>query len=103
MKIRNLDTAIERLKKQFNPEKIILFGSHAWGNPNANSDVDLLVIVKSSDLPPTRRAVLAYRCLSGMNFSAEVIISTQKEIERYRSVPASLTRKILEKGRVLYG
>ena len=33
------------IQREFNPEKIILFGSHAWGTPNDDSDVDLLVIL----------------------------------------------------------
>jgi predicted nucleotidyltransferase len=98
-----LDQAVQRLVKEFNPNKIILFGSQAWGTPDAGSDVDILVIVPASDVPPTRRASQAYRCLQGLRMPFEVIVSTQKEIERYRSVPASLTRKILEQGEVLYG
>lgn len=98
-----LNEAVERLAKEFAPEKIILFGSHVWGTPHADSDIDLLIIIKSADLPPTQRATKAYRCLQGLKISAEVIVSTQQEIETYRSVPASVTRKILEKGRVVYG
>jgi predicted nucleotidyltransferase len=98
-----LDQVIQRLVKEFKPNKIILFGSHAWGTPDADSDIDILVIVSASDIPPTRRASLAYRTLQGLKIPIEVIVSTQKEIDRYRSVPASLTRKILEKGQVIYG
>jgi predicted nucleotidyltransferase len=98
-----LDQAVQRLVKEFKPNKIILFGSHAWGTPEANSDVDILVIVPTSEILPTRRASHAYRTLQGLKIPFEVIVSTQKEIERYRSVPASLTRRILEKGKVLYG
>ena len=100
---RQLDQAVQKLVKEFNPNKIILFGSHAWGNPNTDSDVDILVIVPTSEIPPTRRASRAYRSLQGLKIPFEVIVSTQKEIERYRSVPVSLTRRILEKGKVLYG
>ena len=98
-----LDQVVERLINEFKPEKIILFGSHAWGTPNPDSDVDLMVVVKSSSLAPTRRAAQAYRCLQGTKIPVEVIVSTQKEIERYRSVPASLTCKILKDGQILYG
>lgn len=98
-----LDEAIERLVKEFSPEKIILFGSRSWGNPRPDSDIDLLVIIDSSSLSPTRRAAQAYRCLQGLKLPIEVIVSTRSEIEKYRSVPASLTRKILTQGQVLYG
>lgn len=103
IKTHLLNEAVERLAKEFVPEKIILFGSHVWGTPNADSDIDLLIIVKSADLPPTQRATKAYRCLQGLQIPIEVIVSTQQEMETYRSVPSSLTRKILEKGLVVYG
>ncbi len=99
----DLNEIIARLTQEFNPEKIILFGSHVWGRPNADSDVDLLVIVPSASIPPSRRAAQAYRCLQGIKIPTEIIVSTSQELERYRSVPSSLTRRILEKGRVVYG
>ena len=88
---------------EFNPEKIILFGSHAWGNPQPDSDLDLLVVVSGSNLPPTRRATKAYRCLRGIKVPVEVIVSTNEELERYRSVPSSLTKRIIERGIKIYG
>lgn len=94
---------VNRLVKEFNPEQIILFGSYAWGTPSSDSDLDIFVIVKISDLPPTKRAAKAYRCLQGSKMPAEVFVSTRKEVERYMSVPSSLTCKILEKGKILYG
>ncbi len=98
-----LKPVVERLVNEFQPDKIILFGSHAWGVPHSDSDWDLMVIVKSSDVAPTRRAARAYRCLRGLRIPVEIIVSTRQEIDRYRSVPASLTTRILEKGQVLYG
>ncbi len=98
-----LQETIDRLVKEFNPEKIILFGSHAWGTPHSDSDVDILIIVSSAEALPTQRATRAYRCLRGLTIPAEIIVSTSQEVDRYRSVPSSLTRKILEEGEVLYG
>ncbi len=56
-----LQEITHRLVDEFQPEQIILFGSHAWGKPDKDSDLDLLVIVSQSDLPPTRRAMHAHR------------------------------------------
>ncbi len=100
---QQLDQVVDRLVKEFKPEKIILFGSRAWGTPDRDSDWDLMVIVNSSDTVPTRRAARAYRCLNGLRIPVEVIVSTREEINRYRTVPASLTRRILEHGQVIYG
>jgi predicted nucleotidyltransferase len=40
-----LETATKRLVAEFEPEQVWLYGSHAWGNPHDDSDVDLLVVV----------------------------------------------------------
>ncbi len=50
-----IQTATQKLVAEFQPEQIWLFGSHAWGTPNEDSDVDLMVIVPSSDERPIRR------------------------------------------------
>ncbi len=91
------------LVAEFHPEKIILFGSHAWGQPDKNSDVDIMVIVHDSDLSPAKRSVLAHRCLRGLNIPKDIIVKTHAEIEKYRNVHASLECKVLEQGKVLYG
>ena len=100
---RKLKEITRRLVAEFAPERIILFGSHAWGHPNKNSDVDLLVVVSESDLPPTRRAARAYGCLREVQLPLDILVKTREEVESTRHVPASLIHEILERGQVLYG
>jgi predicted nucleotidyltransferase len=94
---------VQRLVEEFHPERIILFGSHAWGTPSPDSDIDLLVVVSASQLPPAQRAVRAHRALRGLGIPKDVLVRTREEIERYRRVPASLEAEVLERGRPLYG
>ncbi len=49
-----LEEVRRRIVKAIRPEKIILFGSHAWGRPEEGSDIDLFVVVPPSDQPPYR-------------------------------------------------
>ncbi|MEY4202289.1 MAG: hypothetical protein RLZZ265_4029 [Verrucomicrobiota bacterium] len=98
-----LDAAVERLKAEFQPEEIYLFGSHAWGTPTEDSDVDLMVIVPGSDERPIRRMQRAHRCLRGIGFAKDVLVSTRAEFDRYRHLSASLSNKIFHEGRKLYG
>ena len=51
-----LDEVTRRLNAEFHPEQVWLFGSHAWGQPDEGSDLDLLVVVSESNEPPVRRA-----------------------------------------------
>ena len=98
-----LEEVTRRLVAEFGPEKIILFGSQAWGTPSEDSDVDLLVIVPHSNEKPAQRAMRAYRCLRGLMIPTDILVKTRAEIEQYRGVHASLECEILERGKVLYG
>jgi len=85
------------------PEKIILFGSYAWGNPHQSSDVDLFVVVPSSDLPAYKRARSVYRSLRDIMIPFDVMVLTHQELEKLRDVPSSLVYKVVREGKVLYG
>ena len=96
-----LSEIVERLVVEFNPERIILFGSHAWGNPGKDSDIDLLVIVSETNERPIARAVRAHRCLHGISFPMDLIVKTQQEVNRFEKVSSSLEAEILRRGKVL--
>lgn len=97
-----LNEITHRLVDEFQPEEIILFGSYAWGTPDKDSDLDLLVIVSNSDLSPARRAIRAHRRLQGLNISKDILVRTRAEVEHFRHIRASLEHRIFEKGNVLY-
>ena len=84
------------------PDRIILFGSRAWGEPDPDSDADLLVIVARSDSTAHQRGVRALRSLRGLGVAADVPVRTWDEFALFREVPASLEHKIATKGKVLY-
>jgi len=94
---------IRRLVDEFHPEKIYLFGSHAWGKPTADSDMDLLVIVSRSRQKPIQRSVRAQHSLRGVKASVDVLVKTRKEFEQYASVKASLEAQISREGKLMYG
>ena len=98
-----LDEATRRLVAEFQPQQVWLFGSHAWGTPDEDSDLDLLVIVPDSSERPIRRDQRAQRCLGRLPVSADVLVRTRREVERVRDVPGSLTRDVLRNGRKVYG
>jgi uncharacterized protein len=94
---------VRRLVNEFHPEAIYLFGSHAWGKPTADSDLDLLVIISRSRQKPVQRAVRAQRSLRGVKAAVDVLVKTRREFERYTSVKASLEAQIAREGKLLYG
>ena len=98
-----LEEAVKRLKDEFQPEEIFLFGSHVWGAPDEGSDIDLMVIVPQSDERPIRRDQRAQRCLGRLPISADVLVRTRQEVNRVRDVCGSLTQDVLKRGRKLHG
>ena len=98
-----IDTAVERLVAEFKPEQIWLFGSYAWGEPDEHSDLDFVVVVPDSDERPIKRMQRAARCLTGLGMAKDVLVQTRAEFDRFRHVVSSLTYKIVQEGRLLYG
>jgi predicted nucleotidyltransferase len=98
-----LQTATQRLVAEFQPEQIWLFGSHAWGQPHDDSDVDLFVVVPNSDETPIRRSQRAHRCLLGLRMPKDVLVETRQEVDRVKDLKTSLENAILSRGRRLYG
>ena len=92
-----------RLVEALKPEKIILFGSHAYGEPNEDSDIDLLVIVSDSDEPRYRRARQAHKVLRGIGVPKDILVMTRAEVDRKAQVTTSLVNQALLEGKVLYG
>lgn len=97
--------ATRRLVEELDPEEIILFGSYAWGTPHKYSDLDLCVIIPDG-IPGFNRiewGVRGLNTLNDLNVDVDVLIKTRSDVETFKTVPASLTRKIVEEGKLLYG
>lgn len=90
-----------KIADQFDPERIILFGSHAYGHPTDDSDIDLMVIMKT-DAPPHKRAIPIRRALKGMGQTKDIIVKTPEEFERFRDIVGTIVYPAAHQGRVLY-
>ncbi len=97
-----IKTVVQRLVETYSPLGIYLFGSYAWGNPNEDSDLDLLVIVNDSNDKSYRRAVKGFKSLRGLGVPKDLIVSTKEEFDKYSSDKTSIFHKIKEEGRKLY-
>jgi uncharacterized protein len=85
----------------YNPEKIILFGSYATGNPDENSDLDLFV-VKETDLPRPDRTVELRKMIYGSMVPIDLIVFTPEEVEASKNNKFSLVYAVLNTGKTLY-
>lgn len=95
---------VEEIKERYSPVKIVLFGSHAYGKPDVDSDIDLLII-KNTDKRPMDRWIEIKRILRDFQRTIPVspLIYTEKEIEERKAIKDFFIEEILEKGEVLYG
>ena len=96
-------TAIRRYARQiaekFDPDKIILFGSYAYGQPHEWSDVDILVVMPArNQIDQSLRIVLAVE----PPFSVDLIVRTPKRLKRDWQDGDWFLREILANGKVLY-
>jgi predicted nucleotidyltransferase len=97
-----LPGAIDRIVSTLKPEKIILFGSYAYGNPTRDSDVDLLVIMNTK-AKEVDRYVTVSNLLYPRQFPVDILVKTPKEIEAETKKKSNFfLREILKKGKVLY-
>lgn len=96
-----LDEMVRRIVKECDPEKIILFGSHATGRAGAGSDVDLLVVTRHGQ---TRReqAVALYRALWNIGLPKDIIVVRPEDFERYRDIVGTVIYPAAHEGKTLY-
>jgi predicted nucleotidyltransferase len=90
-----------RIVEAFQPHKVILFGSYAYGQPRPDSDVDLLVIM-DSDEPMIERMLRVSEVARVRFLPMDVLVRTPEEIEYRLSIGDFFLKEIVEKGRVLY-
>ena len=91
-----------RIVENFNPEKIILFGSYAYGNPNSESDLDLLII-QQSDLPSYKRTRPIKKCLRGIGIPIDILVYTPEEVEQWKNASMAFVTHAIKDGKLLYG
>src|SRR5678816_2076253 len=97
-----LPGAIERIVAELKPEKIILFGSYAYGNPTPDSDVDLLVIMKTKAKEIDRYLAVS-NLLYPRQFPVDILVKTPREVkEASRKKGNFFMREIINKGKVIY-
>lgn len=100
---RQISKIVHEIRNDYSLEKIILFGSYAYGQPEEDSDLDLLVVVKKSDLPRHKRAREIRKRLWGLiDTPKDILVYTEDEIEEWKEVEQAFITKIMNQGRVLY-
>ena len=85
----------------FKPRRIILFGSHAGGQPNEDSDVDVLVVMPKSRRAGTQTAIRIREKVNA-DFPVDVLVRGEKEVERRVREQDLFMMQITREGRIMY-
>ena len=99
-KEQQLKEITDKIVRQFQPEKIILFGSQAWGTPNADSDFDLFIVKDTEDIRDFRRQVDGF--IFPRPFPIDILASRPARLEARLNAGDFFLRDIVTKGKVLY-
>ena len=97
----SIKKAVDILVREARPQKIILFGSFARGEETEDSDADFFIIEK--DVADKRREMVRLRkALSPLRIPVDLMVSDEKTVREWGSVPSTTMYWALQEGEVLY-
>lgn len=99
--LKSIEEIKTRLVERYNPDRIILFGSHVRGEAGEESDIDLLILKDTKDRPIDRR-VQVEKILADRSMPLDIVVYTPQEIRYLFSMGSPFVEEIIETGRVLY-
>ena len=93
----------QKIQTHYKPEKIILFGSYAYGKPTKDSDIDLFIIKNTRKTRMDRwMKVRAILCDPKRKIPVSPLIFTNKEVNSRLSMGDDFVEEIVERGKILY-
>lgn len=99
--MKTIRAIAKHIAEKFDPEQIILFGSHAYGKPTAWSDVDLLVVMETPK-GELETSLEIGRTLPDITFGVDIVVRSRKVIEKRKKLGDWFLIDITKKGKILY-
>ena len=96
----SIHALVERIVQAYHPERIVLFGSHAYGTPTVSSDVDLLVVLPFEG-KGSRKAVEILNTLEP-EFSVDLLVRTPEQVRQRLAWNDFFLREVIARGKILY-
>lgn len=98
---RLIPKMVRSIVRRCAPEKVILFGSYASGHASPDSDVDLLVVMRTVR-SKTQQASDLHVALRRYPVPKDIVVTTAAEFEWRKEIPGTIERPAAREGRVLY-
>lgn len=96
----SIQRVTQQIVERFHPRKVILFGSYAYGQPTADSDVDLLVVIDTEEPPLHVAAQIAAEIEH--TFPLDIVVRTPVELQVAAQRKGVFVSEVMSKGIVLY-
>ena len=96
-----IDSMVREIVRRFDPDRIILFGSHARGKAGPDSDVDLLVVMPVSGSKREKSIEIGV-ALHDFRIPKDIIVTTPEEFAWRKEIPGTIERPAAMEGKVLY-
>ena len=97
-----IQDVVDKIVQGYQPEKIILFGSYAYGTPTEDSDLDLLIIKDDSALKKRQRKQELEKLFWGLNFSIDAQVYTNEEFKSEKDISNCFFEEIIKTGKTMY-
>jgi len=96
-----IESLTRSIVEAVHPLKIILFGSHAQGKANPDSDIDVLVVMPEG-AHCRRTAQLLYRQIKGLGVPFDILVATPSDLEKHKDNIGLIYRTVLQQGKEIY-
>jgi uncharacterized protein len=98
--LKQIEDVGRQIAERFSPERVILFGSYADGEPTEDSDVDLLVVMPAKGSPVDQSVEI--RLAVDSSFPMDVLVRTPQKVRERLHIGDPFMRRIIRRGKVLY-
>ena len=98
--MQRIRAVAQQIVERFSPQRVVLFGSYAYGHPTADSDVDLLVVLDTTSSPLQSAATISKAI--DHPFPLDILVMSPSDLQDYLRENAMFPRQIAERGIVRY-
>lgn len=98
---KTIDQMVRRIAEEFHPDRVILFGSHARGSADSDSDVDLLVVMPVSESKRSSQLEIR-RALREIRMPVDIIVTTPEDFEWRHKVAGTIEYPAVKEGKLVY-
>ncbi len=97
---KKIQEITDKIVREYQPEKIILFGSYAWGKPTKDSDVDIFIVKKTDNTREMSQRI--NRSFFPRHIAMDFVVYTPEQMEKWKKLKEPFLSKIVNQGKTLY-